>query len=221
MTIKAVIFDMDGVLCDSEALIAKAAVRMFREQHGVDVLEEDFAPFVGTGEARYLGGVAEKYGIELARPADKDITYRMYLEMIPGNLRVLPGVHAFVERCRSEGLRTAVATSADRIKLDGNLREIGLPPGDFDAVITGSDITHPKPHPEIFTTAAAAIGVTPGACLVIEDSFHGVEAAHGAGCRCAALCTTFPPERFADRHPRWLFNDLEHALTQWDAILAD
>ena len=62
-TFLAVLFDMDGVLCDSEPMLAQAACRMFAERYGVAVKPADFAPFVGTGEKRYLGGVAEQYGI--------------------------------------------------------------------------------------------------------------------------------------------------------------
>ena len=62
-SLRGIIFDMDGVLCDSEPLIAEAAGRMFREKYGVPATPEDFQPFIGTGEDRFLGGVAEKYGV--------------------------------------------------------------------------------------------------------------------------------------------------------------
>src|ERR1035437_8109031 len=73
-SIQGVIFDMDGVLCDSEPFIAEAAGRMFAERHGLAVTPEDFHPFVGTGEDRFLGGVAGKYGVTLDMPADKERT---------------------------------------------------------------------------------------------------------------------------------------------------
>ena len=62
---KNVLFDMDGVLCDSERFICEAAIEMFKRRHGVQVRAEDFLPFVGSGENRYLGGVAEKYGVQI------------------------------------------------------------------------------------------------------------------------------------------------------------
>ena len=119
-SIQGIIFDMDGVLCDSEPFICEAAGRMFAERHALTVKPDDFRPFVGTGEDRFLGGVAEKYGIALAMPADKDRTYAIYLDIIRGRLHTLPGARDFVADCRRRGLKLAIATSADRVKLDGN-----------------------------------------------------------------------------------------------------
>src|SRR5262249_54255273 len=84
MPIAGVIFDMDGVLCDSEPFIAAAAIEMFRQTYQRAVMREDFAPFVGAGEDRFIGGVAEKYGIKLTMPRDKQRTYAIYLQEIKG-----------------------------------------------------------------------------------------------------------------------------------------
>ena len=197
----AVLFDMDGVLCDSEPMLALAACRLFKERYGVDVKPEEFAPFVGTGEKSYLGGVAAKHGIVNRRTDDKDHLYAMYLDMVPGRLQTTPGAKPFVHAVRAAGLRTAVATSADRVKLDGALAAVGLPPAEFDAIVTGTDIKHPKPDPEIFVTAAAKLGLPPARCLVVEDSPHGIVAARAAGCPCLALATTFTAEKLAHDRP--------------------
>ena len=82
--IEAVIFDMDGVLTDSEPLITEAAVAMFQEK-GLAVQPEDFRPFVGTGEDRYIGGVAEKYNFPLDIAAAKKRAYEIYLERVPSD----------------------------------------------------------------------------------------------------------------------------------------
>lgn len=208
---RAVLFDMDGVLCDSEPMLARAACRLFAERYGVEVQPRDFAPFVGTGEKRYLGGVAEQYGIARRFSDDKDRLYAMYLEMIPGRLQPTPGAREFVFGCRRRGLKTAVATSADRVKLEGALAAVDLPPRDFDAVVTGSDITHAKPDPEIFLTASAKLGLAPAACLVVEDSPHGIAAARAAGCACLALATTFSAGEMARGRPDWIAASLAEA----------
>jgi beta-phosphoglucomutase len=189
-----IIFDMDGVLCDSEHFICEAACAMFRQRFSQVVTREDFVPFVGAGENRYLGGVAEKYGIRLDMPADKDLTYAIYLQIIRGRLGPLPGVRQFIARCRNMGLKLAVASSADRIKVEGNLAEIGIGAETFDAVVTGSDVEHKKPHPELFLAAADRIGLPAGRCLVVEDAPNGIQAARAAGARCLALTTSFPED---------------------------
>jgi len=210
MPLAGIIFDMDGVLCDSEWFIAEAACRMFAETHHARVRHEDFRPFIGTGEDRFLGGVAEKHGVPLQLPRDKERTYALYLDIIHGQLEPLPGVREFIATARQWCLKLAVATSADRIKLDGNLAAIGLPPRTFDPCVTGTDIVHKKPHPEIFLTAAAQLGLTPASCVVIEDAPSGVQAAVAAGSLCLALTTTLPAETLRAAGATWIASNLAH-----------
>ena len=194
MPIRAVIFDMDGVLTDSEPLINQAAVAMFREL-GLPVQPEDFLPFVGTGEDRYIGGVAEKYGFPLDGPAAKKRTYEIYLDLVPRELKGFPGAHVLVKNCRLADLKVAVASSADLVKIEANLRQIELDPASWDAIVTGEDVVNKKPAPDIFLAAAAKLGVPPAACVVIEDAVNGVQAAKAAGMRCVAVAQTFPAEK--------------------------
>ena len=185
-----VIFDMDGVLVDSEPFICKAAMMMFAEK-GLTVKPEDFLPFVGAGENRYVGGVAEKYGFPINIEQDKKRTYDIYLEIIKGQLKPLPGVREFIAQCREMGIKIAVASSADLRKVRGNLTEIGLPLETFDAVVTGEDVVNKKPAPDIFIVAAKKIGLDPKTCLVVEDAVNGVQAAKAAGARCLGLMRSF------------------------------
>jgi HAD superfamily hydrolase (TIGR01509 family) len=206
--LQGVIFDMDGVLVDSEPFIKEAGVRLFAEK-GFTVRGEDFTPFVGTGEDHLLGGVAEKYGLPFDARRDKARTYAIYLELIRGRLRPLPGVFSFLDACRAHHLKTAVASSADAVKVEGNLHEIGLPPDTFDVVVNGSQVERKKPAPDIFLTAAKRLGLAPAACLVVEDAVAGVAAAKAAGSRCLALTTSFPAERLTAAD--WIVADLAHA----------
>jgi beta-phosphoglucomutase len=207
-TVAGVIFDMDGVLCDSERFICEAACRMFAELHKVRVEPRDFEPFVGAGENRYLGGVAEKHGVTLQLERDKARTYAIYMEIIRGRLRPLRGVREFIAECRRRGLRLAVATSADRIKMEGNLKEIGLPPETFDITVNGLDIARKKPFPDIFLLAAERLGLPPSSCIVVEDAPNGIGAGKAAGCRCLGLSTTFPAEVLRKAGADWLAPDL-------------
>ena len=211
---RALIFDMDGVLTDSEWFIAEAASLMFMKNHGVKVTHEDFRPFIGLGENRFLGGVAEKYGItsfEIER--DKAQTYAIYTEIVKGKLEPLPGAIEFVSRCRELGIKTALGTSADYIKMMTNLEEIGLiPPDDknrfFDTLVNGLDVERKKPFPDIFLEAARRIDIAPENCWVIEDSIGGIQAAKAAGMRCLALLTTFSELDVKNAEPDMIVQDL-------------
>jgi len=203
--IKAVLFDMDGVLVDSERQMRQAAIRMFDELN-VTVQPDDFLPFVGAGENRYIGGVAEKYGVELDIDVAKFRAYTIYGELVHGQLEPLPGVREFIGRCRLNGIKTVVATSADYMKMEINLREIGLSADTFDATVNGLEVVHKKPSPEIFLTAAQKVGVEPCHCLVVEDAINGVQAAKAAGMYCLALTTSFNAEQL--KQADWICRDL-------------
>jgi HAD superfamily hydrolase (TIGR01509 family) len=192
--IQAVLFDMDGVLVDTEREICLAAIRMFREL-GISVYPDDFLPFVGAGENRYIGGVAEKYGIPLDIIRAKKRTYDIYSEIVHGKLKPLRGVPEFIDRCRKANIKMAIATSADMVKMEVNLREIGLPVETFDATVNGLQVVNKKPAPDIYLMAAQLLDVPPERCLVVEDAVNGVEAAKAAGMFCMALTTSFDAQQ--------------------------
>lgn len=204
--LKGVLFDMDGVLVDSEAYICKAGMMMFKEK-GLEVSEEDFKPFIGMGENRYLGGVAEKYKLEYDIEEIKARTYEIYDGLVKDELQPLPGVVQFIEKCRLKDLKLAVATSADETKMLINLREMGFTEDDFDALINGLMVERKKPDPEIYIKAARAIGLEAKDCLVVEDAVSGVKAAKAAGSKCLAVMSSFNEE---DLHEAdWIVKDLK------------
>ena len=207
--IQAVLFDMDGVLVDTERQTCLAAIRMFKEI-GLTVQPEDFLPFVGAGENRYLGGVAGKYGVTLDIDIAKHRTYSIYGEIVHGRLEPLPGVREFIAECRTAGIKTAIVTSADLVKMEINLREIGLPAETFDATVNGLEVVHKKPSPDIYLMAAKKTGVKPEYCLVVEDAVNGVQAAKAAGMHCLALTTSFSAEQL--KQADWIRKNLSEAL---------
>lgn len=195
--IRAVIFDMDGVLVDSEPLINAAAIAMFRER-GLVVQPDDFLPFVGAGEDRYIGGVAEHYGFPLDLTAAKKRTYEIYLDLVPSKLEVFQGVLDLLHECRKAALLIAVASGADEIKVRANLQKIGLPLDFWDAIVVGEDVSHKKPAPDAFLFAARKLSMVPSECVVVEDAVNGVQAAKAVGMRCIAVATSFPPDRLGE-----------------------
>jgi HAD superfamily hydrolase (TIGR01509 family) len=203
MALRGVIFDLDGVLCDSEPFLAEAAATMFEQHYGLQLTPADFQPFVGTGEDNYLQGVAEHHGITLDLPRDKEATYNHYLKAIRCRLQPMPGAIDIIQGCLARGIRIGVATNADLRKVEGNLREIGLPPDKFHAVVSGDDVTRKKPDPEIFTLTAHQLGLSPTDCLVIEDSPAGVAAAKAAGAHCLGITTSFNAEALCQHGADW------------------
>jgi HAD superfamily hydrolase (TIGR01509 family) len=194
VTVAAVIFDMDGVLTDSEPLINAAAIAMFAER-GLTVAPEDFRPFVGMGEDRYIGGVAEAHGFGVNVADAKRRTYELYFDLARSRLHAFPGAVELVRACRDRSLRIALASGGDRVRVTANLDAIGLPPASWDAVVAAEDAARKKPAPDLFLAAARALRVEPGACAVVEDAVNGVRAAKAAGMRCVAVAQTFPADQ--------------------------
>ena len=188
-------FDMDGVLVDSEEFICRAAILMFKEK-GLLVNKEDFTPFIGMGEDRYLGGVAEKHGAPFDIVRDKKRTYDLYQEIVRGELKPLAGVLEFIAKCKDKKLKIAVATSADEVKMKCNLHEIGIPVSIFDATVNGLEVERTKPYPDIYLEAAKRLKVKPEHCLVVEDAISGEKAGKAAGCKVLAITGTFAAEEF-------------------------
>lgn len=208
----AVLFDMDGVLIDSEEYMAKTGVRALRD-YGIEAKESDFAEFVGCGENRYVGGVAEKYGVPY-RTEMKDHLYACYGEHVAEEANIPEGVLDVLHTLREKGYKLAVCSSADRIKVLMNLSAIGAEESLFDKLVTGTDIQNPKPDPEIYLTGAASLGLKPDECIVVEDAPSGIRAAHAAGMEAIGLATSFPADYLREQAaPEYLLPDLKSILT--------
>ncbi|KAK4739395.1 hypothetical protein R3W88_003092 [Solanum pinnatisectum] len=201
--VSAVLFDMDGVLCNSEESSRKAAVDVFAEM-GVQVTVEDFVPFMGMGEANFLGGVAAAKGVEgFDTEAAKKRFFEIYLLKYakPNSGIGFPGAFELVSQCKSSGLKVAVASSADRIKVDANLAAAGLPIKMFDAIVSADAFKNLKPAPDIFLAASQILDVPTSECIVIEDALAGVQAAKAAKMRCIAVTTTLSEDTLKAAEP--------------------
>ena len=196
----ALIFDVDGVIAETEVLNAQASVLMFHELYGVEVQPEDFRPFVGTGDERYVEGVAEQYGVQIDTPAAvQRRAENFFLLLRDQPLPAAPGIMTLVTAARAApALKLAIAPSGNKDKQFPVIAGTGLKLEWFDVVVTGDDITHKKPHPEIYLTTAHKLGLPPEKCVVLEDAPAGVEAARSAGMHCIAVTSSVAAAQLAE-----------------------
>lgn len=187
---KDIVFDMDGVLVNSERAMRRAAIEALAG-YGIESEEKDFFPFTGMGEDMFIGGVARLHGHEYTTEM-KDRAYAIYCARAPETVEVCRGVREALLRLKAQGRRLAVASAADIVKVEANIRVIGLKPSFFDALVTGCDVTRKKPAPDAFLLAAARMGADPASCLVFEDAIGGIQAAVAAGMFPVGVTTTFP-----------------------------
>lgn len=205
----SVIFDMDGVLVDSEPVIEAAALAGLRE-YGVFAKPEDFIPFVGAGEDKYIGGVAEKYGVTYKLEM-KARVYQIYLEIVSNKLKVFDGVLDLLDKLHKKGVKMALASSADRIKIDANLNVAGISESLFTAIISGEDVIQKKPSPDIYLLAAKRIGSKSNECIVIEDALNGIQAAKAAGMKCLAVASSFERDVLEKECPDFICDNISDA----------
>ncbi|MBP7401678.1 MAG: HAD-IA family hydrolase [Clostridia bacterium] len=190
---RAVLFDCDGVLVDSEAPLARIAALALHD-FGIPAEPENFAPFIGMGEDAYIGGVSQRYGFAYSLDMKKHV-YDKYIELCGEMVRPMPGAVELLRTLRAAGVRIAMATSADRVKAGANLRVLGMDETGFDAVVTGDDVERKKPFPDIYLIAAARCGAEPADAWVVEDAESGVQAGKAAGMRVAGLTSALPAGR--------------------------
>ncbi|MDD3766172.1 MAG: HAD-IA family hydrolase [Eubacteriales bacterium] len=205
--INCIIFDMDGVLVDSEPVIEKAAIMFFKEI-GVNAVSDDFKPFIGAGEDRYIGGVCEKYGIQYNTDMKKRV-YDIYLEIVGSFLKVYEGTLPTLIKLKEKGYKLALASSADAVKINANLTVAGIDKSIFDVIISGGDVKNKKPAPDIYLKTAKTLGEEPEKCVVIEDAINGVKAAKDAGMICIGLTTSFSKDRILDAGADYICSDIK------------
>ncbi len=194
------IFDVDGVIADTEAVNARASIKVFHDLFGIrGVKRRDFEAGLGRGAEEYVKAAARVHGLELspeqvtAATESRQANFLALLRDEP--LAAFPGVLELITAALArDDFRVAIATSSTREKSQAVLASAQIP---YRATVyvTGSDVTHKKPHPELFLTAARRSGVTPQSCLVVEDAPNGVEAAHNAGCKCLAVTNSVGAEK--------------------------
>jgi len=179
--IKAVLFDFDGVVVQSEPLHMKTFLDVLKK-YGVKVDRERwYREFAGTGSRHIFDVLTREYGI--TEQVDELIAKRkqIYEKAVKdGELELTPGIIEFLEKLRKKRIKTAIVSGSDRTNVLTALGVFGLE-AYFDLIISGSDIKERKPEPGPFLHAAKKLGLQPGECIAIEDSVSGAKSAVAAG----------------------------------------
>ena len=186
------IFDVDGVIADTEAVNARASIRVFEDLFSVKgVKRQDFEAGLGRGAAEYVKAAAGIHGLELTEEQIEKATklrQDYFLKILSEEpLPPFPGVLELIEDAlQREEFRLAIATSSTPEKSRTVLESAKIPFQEM-VYITGNDVKNKKPEPELFLLAAERMGIEPANCVVIEDAPNGVQAAKAAGAKCIAV----------------------------------
>jgi len=182
--IQTVIFDMDGVIIDSEPVYFEIDKQMFEELN-IAVSFEEHCSYVGTSSQNMWNAIITKHGVA-EQPAElMRKEYSLYLEHLANakDLQPIDGVVELIHELYKNNFKLVLASSSQMASIDIVLNKFKLDEL-FIAKVSGSELAHSKPHPEIFLRSARLIKSDPSECIVIEDSKNGVTAAKAAGMKC-------------------------------------
>ena len=190
-----ILFDVDGVVADSETVNITATQRAFDQKLGIqDVQAEDFHAGIGRGAHEYVRAGArarERTLTDEEVQAVVDARQRNFLAILEAEpLPAFPGVLELMQAALdSVDVCVAIATSSTRQKSQAVLQSAGVP---FERMVyvCGDDVSKKKPDPEVFSLTCQRLNMAPERCVVLEDAPNGVQAALAAGCRCIAVTNT-------------------------------
>jgi beta-phosphoglucomutase len=210
----AVIFDMDGVIIDSNPF-HKISLRQFCEKYGYHLSDQELINKIyGRTNKEWIANLFGALSQEdLVRyEEEKESLFR---ELYKNDIRALRGLPEFLKRLKEKNIPIAIGTSAPRSNVDYVLSHTGLEKY-FATILDESDVEHGKPNPEIYLKVAARLGYEPSRCIVFEDSLSGVESARRAGAKVVGVATThsfeelshtdFVIQDFADLDPATLIS---------------
>ncbi|MCD5397697.1 HAD family phosphatase [candidate division NPL-UPA2 bacterium] len=191
----AVIFDLDGVIIDSEPLHKRAWKAVFEEK-GIILKGEELAESVGTTDRFLLKKIIRENNLEPDQEKWYEKKREKYNVLLKNNLQAFPGAISLIKKL-SERHSLALASSAWRKNIKFVLNKLRLTEY-FKVVIGREDVGNHKPNPDVYLLAGERLALPFHKCIVIEDSLAGIRAAKKAGMKCIAIANSFPPERLKE-----------------------
>lgn len=180
---KAFIFDMDGVIIDSEPLHFESD-RIVMREFGIELTDEELNPYVGVDNLQMWSELREKYSIDLSIDELLERQHSSKLELLETEeLETIRGIDSLILDLQEKGIAIALASSSAMEFIKLVLKKLGITDY-FNVIVSGEQMKKGKPAPDIFLKAAELLKIRPGNCIVLEDSKHGVDAAKSAGMKC-------------------------------------
>lgn len=186
MIFRAALFDMDGVIVDTEPLHRKAYFEMF-DHYGLEVSQDLYNSFTGKSTLKVCQELVAYFNLSESPQSliDRKRERFKYLFDNDPDFDLIPGVLDLIKNYHQHGIKMVVASSASRNTINWVLARFNLKQY-FIGEVSGAELAASKPHPEIFELAAEIAGEPTNNCIVIEDSTNGIQAAHAAGIYCVA-----------------------------------
>ena len=209
---RALIFDLDGVLLDTEPLHTRAKEMAF-EEFGIAPPADLYDAFRGRSDADMVGHVVAELGPPGLSVAEVLARKHALFRTLHPEIEPVPGAREFLHRARRTFSQMALTTSATPENREFALARLGLE-GFFDVVVDASHTPRTKPHPEPYLQTVARLGRRPPECLVVEDSTNGVLSGRGAGCAVAAITTSFTAAELSAAGAEEVIDDYA-ALASW------
>ncbi len=211
---KAVIFDFDGLLVNSEIVWEKTE-RALLARHGVEYDPEIIHKYIGTGLEEWSQAMVRDYRLPIEPVAFGAELMEMILPALAQEAAPMPGAAETLAAVHVWGGPVAIASSSHRVIVDTVMKRLG-----WEHIIsvrcTGDEVTHAKPAPDIYLLAAERLGIAPSDCVALEDSLNGARAARAAGMTCIAVPNpVYQPTQFADITPFVVGTLTELDIRQW------
>ena len=212
--IKAVVFDMDGVLFDTERISREAWFYTARQMGIENQFEPVFLRAIGMNRSDTREMFLSIYGADFPYETFQTTSSAKFHELIAKDLPVKPGVHEILSWLRMHSVPTALASSTSKKSVLSHLSRACLTDF-FDDLITGDMVVHSKPHPEIYEIACRSIHTDPSDCIAVEDSKNGIRSAFSAGMKPVMIPDQVPPD---DETSALLFKKYDSLLRLLDDL---